>query len=430
MSRSVVHIESLDKGNRSFGTGFVIDNDEHGVYILTCKHVLDDVKNPMVEEVKARVIAIGDEIDMAVLYVSKLHLDPLPLQIDCCGSMEVNVIGFSNFNQNMTQKKHICAKLFEEKIELHSNENNCFYFIRKIKADENYSFDRGNSGSPVFCKKTNKVIAMISNKEGNEIGYAIEINSLEEIWKKMPAYLLHPNASRIEAISGEKPIDSRGINTTIKKRYELKDFIIAFLALAMLSMGIFYFLHFTEENIHTMPVSQRDRSIKPKNFDSYKGSTPTKNYEFINHHCFDINPNSLEIKEKEKRFFVVQNDEPLFSFKHDKGAERSIFIIKTYNMTQRCSLGRHEEVFSYMLSGDEAPQGVIEDEECMGFNIKDLTLEKVNGHYEIINDGDYRMFRFSYQGEAEQAFSLILKYEFNHFCYIRNPKSEFTYLKK
>jgi hypothetical protein len=30
MLSSIVHIESSNKNNKSFGTGFVIDNDEHG----------------------------------------------------------------------------------------------------------------------------------------------------------------------------------------------------------------------------------------------------------------------------------------------------------------------------------------------------------------------------------------------------------------
>jgi S1-C subfamily serine protease len=78
MRDSIVNIESVS--NNSFGTGFVIDSDEKGVYLLTCQHVLDDVETPVVENVLARVIAKGGFIDMAVLYVSKLHLEPLPLQ--------------------------------------------------------------------------------------------------------------------------------------------------------------------------------------------------------------------------------------------------------------------------------------------------------------------------------------------------------------
>jgi len=190
MLNSIVSIESVNEDNDSFGTGFVIECDEKGVYILTCKHVIDDVQRPMVDEVIAKVIASSDFIDMAVLYVSKLQLQPLPMQVDPCNSLNVDVIGFSHFNQHLTQKKHIHSTLFQDPIELHSNDNNAFYRVRKIKANDNFHFDRGNSGSPVICKESGHVIAMVSNKEGKEIGYAIEIVNLEQVWKDIPPLLL------------------------------------------------------------------------------------------------------------------------------------------------------------------------------------------------------------------------------------------------
>lgn len=63
MKNSIVNIESVS--NNAFGTGFVIDSDEKGIYILTCQHVLDDVVTPVVENVLAKVIAKGEFIDMA-----------------------------------------------------------------------------------------------------------------------------------------------------------------------------------------------------------------------------------------------------------------------------------------------------------------------------------------------------------------------------
>lgn len=131
MHRNIVHIESLDKNNRNFGTGFIIDKDDKGVYILTCKHVIDDVVNPMVEEVKARIIAMGDEIDMAVIYVSKLQVEPLVLQVNKCKSLEVEIIGFSNFNQNMTQKKTSLQVCMMKK--LNSMPTKTIFFIIFVK---------------------------------------------------------------------------------------------------------------------------------------------------------------------------------------------------------------------------------------------------------------------------------------------------------
>ena len=202
MRNSIVSIESVS--NNSFGTGFIIDSDAKGVYVLTCQHVLDDVETPVVENVLAKVVAKGGFIDMAILYVSKLHLNALPLQTKECDQLDVEVIGFSHFNQSLTQKKHIQATLYQELIELHSKEEDAYYNVRKIKANDGFNFDRGNSGSPVICKSSGNVIAMISNKEGNDIGYAIDIANLKEVWKDAPSKLFEKQRAIIEPVSGTK----------------------------------------------------------------------------------------------------------------------------------------------------------------------------------------------------------------------------------
>ena len=190
MTESIVTIESENQTNDGFGTGFVIYNDGQGVFILTCQHVVDDLESPVVNELFAQVVASSNTFDMTLLYVPKLNLKALPIQIDSCDSLEIDVIGFSLFNQDYTQKKHIEAKLFKEPIELFSIETQQSFNSRKLKAKNDFRFSRGNSGSPVICKKSGKVIAMVSNKEGRDIAYAVEVSYLTEIWKEIPKNLL------------------------------------------------------------------------------------------------------------------------------------------------------------------------------------------------------------------------------------------------
>lgn len=190
MLSSIVHIESSDKTNKSFGTGFVIDTDEQGAYILTCQHVLEDVQTAVIEEQALEVIATSDFLDTAVLYAKALDAPALPLQLEPCTKKEVHAIGFSSFSKDLVQKKEIHATLFNDTIELHSTKDDSYYIVRRLKAHEDYSFERGISGSPVLCKETGAVIAMISNKEGSDIAYAIEISSLKEICKELNSSLL------------------------------------------------------------------------------------------------------------------------------------------------------------------------------------------------------------------------------------------------
>ena len=196
MLDSVVQIESQNKNNDSFGTGFVIDRDDRGVYVLTCQHVIEKVEIPIVNSLKAEIITKGNFIDMAVIYIPTLQLEPFTIQIDKCDSREVDVIGFSRFDNDVSQKKHIIATLFKNIIELHSDKDDSFYLARRIKAKDDYIFDRGNSGSPVICQKTSCVIAMISNREGSDIAYAIDIASIQKVWKELKSICKQDNRHR------------------------------------------------------------------------------------------------------------------------------------------------------------------------------------------------------------------------------------------
>ena len=188
MRNNIVAITSSENG--SFGTGFVIDSDLKGCYVLTCQHVVDDVKTPIIENYMAKIITDKSFIDMVVLYVENLYLEPLSLEEDSCENLKVEVIGFSDFNKSVKQKEYIEATLYPEYIELHSHEDSTlFYNVRKIKAEDGFDFNRGNSGSPVFCKKSGNIIAMISNKEGNSIAYAIDIVNLKKVWGTMPSLI-------------------------------------------------------------------------------------------------------------------------------------------------------------------------------------------------------------------------------------------------
>ncbi|CAA6807884.1 MAG: Unknown protein [uncultured Sulfurovum sp.] len=185
MSNNIVHIESSNKDNKSFGTGFVIENNEQGTYILTCKHVLDSVQDPRIETHPIEVIAYSDFIDMAIIFLPSDDYSKMSLQLKTCNNLNITSIAFSSFTTNLIQKSTIHATLFEDFIELHSTEDDSFYLIKKIKANENYSFSKGNSGAPIICNETGNVIAMLCNKEGHTIGYALGVSSIKRLLAKL-----------------------------------------------------------------------------------------------------------------------------------------------------------------------------------------------------------------------------------------------------
>ncbi len=183
VNASILSIES--KNNQSFGTGFVIYNDKKGSYIITASHVIDEVEVPMIENREVEVIVQKTFSDLALLYLEGIFLEPLPLQISHC-SGEVKIIGFSCFAKKSVQKMTLKGRIQEEFIEVQSKENEASTLVRKIFADKDFHFERGNSGSPVFCTETNKVIAMVGYKEKNSVAFAMDIASVQNISKEIP----------------------------------------------------------------------------------------------------------------------------------------------------------------------------------------------------------------------------------------------------
>ena len=185
MSNKIVHIESSNKENKSFGTGFVIESNEQGTYILTCEHVLTSVQNPVIESQKVERIAKSSFLDMAIIFLPSVNHEKLSLQLEVCDDLNITTIAFSSFKKDLVQKSTIHATLFEDFIELHSTEDDTFYLIKKLKADTDYGFSRGNSGAPIICKQTGNAIAMLSNKEGSNIAYAIGVSCIKKLLEQL-----------------------------------------------------------------------------------------------------------------------------------------------------------------------------------------------------------------------------------------------------
>src|SRR5262249_32291520 len=105
MNESVVLISSTDPVNQSFGTGFVIYQEEESTYVLTCAHVIRDIGGPEhihVDHIPARLVALDTDegFDLAVLQVEGLReLPPLPLRILGERARPIRVTGFGVFDK-------------------------------------------------------------------------------------------------------------------------------------------------------------------------------------------------------------------------------------------------------------------------------------------------------------------------------------------
>jgi hypothetical protein len=411
MKNSVVNIESVS--NNSFGTGFVIDSDERGVFVLTCQHVLDDVVTPVVESVLAKVIAKSDFIDMAVLYVSKLHLEPLSLQVDECDSLGVEVIGFSHFNKSVNQKKHIDATLYKDPIELHANDDDLFYTVRKIKADDGFNFDRGNSGSPVICKSTGKVIAMISNKEGNDIGYAVDISNLKEIWKEMPSRLLRDEIVQVSGTK-ESPTPTKESIVSVKKE---KSFFSKLLLLLLSSAVIFTGTYFGISYYESLNKEQERIAGDKRKQEIAKAQQKAE----------EAKAKRVE-QERLARAEAAQREQE--SAEAQRKADEAKRVAQEKRERELAEAQRlEEEARAARLEQErrEAAQQNSIKEDCVPFSSR-LSIKEKNSKWFLIENDNHSMFAFDNQREAFNSMRIIKHYKMNQSCFVGRPNSSFSYM--
>ena len=197
MNSSTFLIKSNDGNNKSMGTGFVIHQDSFGSYILTCNHVIEQVQTPKLENVEAEVeLKYSDEVlDLALLYVKGVFQKPFELQSRHCNSGEVTLYGFSPFSHGEYQGKSREATILGDRLDMVGKRENFIYAKWQVIAKDNHEIEAGNSGGPLICNETGKVIGVMSNNRGTTQGFAVAIEALSELWIDMPPFLIESNSA-------------------------------------------------------------------------------------------------------------------------------------------------------------------------------------------------------------------------------------------
>jgi hypothetical protein len=193
-SDSVVLISSSDSNNTSFGTGFIIHQDNKASYVLTCDHVIRDVggeDKALINKHKAEEVFSGEkyEIDLAVVRIQGLS-DKNALKLRPCGEKGLSVltVGFQRFNKDFLIRP-LDGKL-GNRIETQKKDGTKLIAGWDLLI-EDYPLQHGYSGSPVVEKTKGYVVGIASHLlDGGEKGIAISIEMLRKIWPEMPHNLL------------------------------------------------------------------------------------------------------------------------------------------------------------------------------------------------------------------------------------------------
>lgn len=167
---SVIKITSSNSDNHRFGTGFIIHQDEHAAYLLTCKHVVKNVggvQTVKAGDISATVIVSGemDGPDLAVLRIEGL-LDKPTLNLYAFGKIGSPFVtaGFQEFvnNDKSLSIRPIRGTLGEEiGLEYRNKVGRIMAWELKINSD--YFLKPGYSGAPVIDEVNGYVLGVISH---------------------------------------------------------------------------------------------------------------------------------------------------------------------------------------------------------------------------------------------------------------------------
>jgi len=174
------------RSNQSIGTGFCIDKDEKGSYLVTCAHVVEECGDDslMVNNHTAKVIDIEDNsvIDLALLYVEGLT-EVTTMEL-CEDMVDENVLfeveGFKTHHVDSYKLENLTGNI--KKISQLAS-NNQMVSLYELILDKENQITKGYSGSAIVLKGTNKVIAVATDKHANSHhhAYATPISYLKTI---------------------------------------------------------------------------------------------------------------------------------------------------------------------------------------------------------------------------------------------------------
>ena len=181
---AVVLITSGNSNNKNFGSGFIIAEDEHYSYVVSCAHVVQDVGNkPYITGLPTEILANGspDDLDITLLKVSKLNKPCLNQFAQGIPKTNIAILGYSIFESR--QVKRLLNGKLGKSIKLTAKNKNweMAAFDISIQDDDFSKLAGGYSGSPL-CNSAGEVIGVVTHLRTGERGHALCISNLNTLY--------------------------------------------------------------------------------------------------------------------------------------------------------------------------------------------------------------------------------------------------------
>jgi hypothetical protein len=152
--------------------------------------------------------------------------------------------------------------------------------------------------------------------------------------------------------------------------------------------------------------------------------------------CIIFDPTRAEIQNIGGGWKVVMGNISLLDFADNQtNAQRALEVIRHYNLSLQCFVGRPDPPMQYYLTNGTngtvaAPKGPSlpgGGEDCLSFNPQNTTVEQIAGTWKVV-DGSHWILDFgTSQDNANKALQIIKKYNFDHICFVGRPDPEMMY---
>lgn len=151
----------------------------------------------------------------------------------------------------------------------------------------------------------------------------------------------------------------------------------------------------------------------------------------IGEDCLTMNYNNIRIEKINSSWKIVEGSSWLLDFGSSVyNAIQAFKIIKHYQFTSQCFVGRPGPSMQYFLSGGKAPVGPFTGEDSIGFNPSAIIVKKINGRWKIVEGSHWIMDFGTSETEALKSFSIIQKYGFNRICFVGRPNPPMVYFRR
>jgi hypothetical protein len=149
-----------------------------------------------------------------------------------------------------------------------------------------------------------------------------------------------------------------------------------------------------------------------------------------------INPNNVAAVQVAGRWKVVDGSHWMIDTgANQSAANRAVEIIKHYNLSFMCFVGRPrcgdvEPMMYFLNEAGNSPSGTLPNEDEIPFNPAALQVQQVGDRWKIV-EGAHWLLDFGVgEANARAALHFIRKHRFDSICFVARPHPPMTYFKR